>query len=641
MPHSLYFLLVLLPLVTSVVVGLGGRILGEKASMWITTGGVLFSMFLAIIAFMQIAVFDGVAVSATLYNWINTGEFSVNFGVYVDKLTAVMFLLVTVVSAMVHVYSIKYLEEDPSKPRFFSYLSLFTFMMLALVSAPNLLQLFLGWEGVGLASYLLIGFWHHKESANAASLKAFLVNRLADVGLILAMLLAFVVFGSLAFGDIFASASAVASLDYKFLGATVPVLEVFSILLLIGAMGKSAQIGLHTWLPDAMEGPTPVSALIHAATMVTAGVFLLARMSPVLEFTTFALQAIAWVGVLTAIFAATIGLTQTDIKRVIAYSTCSQLGYMFFAIGVSAYSGAMFHLFTHGFFKALLFLGAGSVIHALHHEQNLFKMGGLKTVLPITYGLMWIGSLALVGIPPFAGFYSKDFILEASFMSGTDTGMALYIMGTLAAFMTAFYSFRVLFLVFHGGYTGEDKALKETQESPLFMTIPMVVLAAGAIGAGVLGQSMTHTDWWQGAIVIFEDIHPGVVEAHHIPVFFKWLPLGVVFMGIALAWLLYIKRRELAEKLAQTFDVLYQVSLNKWYIDEVYNFIIIRPLKGLAHILWQQGDVRTIDRFGPDGVASLTLRLATKMRTLQTGYIYHYAFVMIIGVMALLTWMFL
>ena len=639
MAHSLYFTLVLLPLFMAGVVGLAGNRLGDTLSMWLTTGGVLLSMLLSIIAFVQIAVYGAAPVDATLYQWISAGDFTVNFGVYVDKLIVVMLLLVTVVSAMVHLYSIKYMEKDPSKPRFFSYLSLFTFMMLALVTAPNLLQVFLGWEGVGLASYLLIGFWHQKESANAASLKAFLVNRVADVGLILAMLVAFMVFGSLAFGDMFASAQAVAGVTFNFLGYNVPVLELLGVLLLIGAMGKSAQIGLHTWLPDAMEGPTPVSALIHAATMVTAGVFLLARMSPVLEFTTFALQAIAWVGAITAIFAATIGLTQKDIKRVIAYSTCSQLGYMFFAIGVSAYSGAMFHLFTHGFFKALLFLGAGSVIHALHHEQNLFKMGGVRAVLPITYAFMWIGSLALVGVPPFAGFFSKDFILEASFMSGTETGMALYLMGTIAAFMTAFYSFRVLFLAFHGEHRGEKKVLDEAHESPLLMTIPMAVLAVGAVAAGWLAKPMTHTDWWNGAIVIFEDVHVGVVEAHHIPVFFKYLPLLVGAVGFGLAWLMYIKRKDLARKGAETFDILYNASLNKWYVDELYNFVIIRPIKFISHGLWQRVDVGIIDRFGPDGAGKVTQKISLLLRPLQSGFIYHYAFVMIIGVITLLSWM--
>lgn len=639
MPATFYFTIVLLPLVASIIAGLGHRWIGEKPAMAMTTGSVLLAAVLSLFGLLGMTVLGHTPVDATLYQWIATGDFSVNFGVYVDKLTSLMLVLVTVVSAMVHVYSIGYMAEDPAKPRFFSYLSLFTFMMLALVTAPNLLQLFLGWEGVGLASYLLIGFWHHKESANAASLKAFVVNRVADMGLIVAMLIAFVTFGSLAFGDMFASASAVSGQSIDFLGIQAPVLEVFGLLLLFGAMGKSAQIGLHTWLPDAMEGPTPVSALIHAATMVTAGVFLLARMSPVLELTEVALTTIAWVGALTAIFAATIGLTQRDIKRVIAYSTCSQLGYMFFACGVSAYSAAMFHLFTHGFFKALLFLGAGSVIHALHHEQDLFKMGGVRRVLPITYGLMWIGSLALAGIPPFAGFFSKDFILESAVMSGTQTGYALYMVGTLAALLTAFYSFRVMFLAFHGKFEGEKEVFDHAHESPLVMTVPMLVLAVGAVITGFLGLGMTDTAWWDGAIVILEDIHPGVVEAHHTPWYLKYLPLLVAISGILGAWFVYVKKRGIAAKIAKGSDSLYALSLNKWYFDELYNFLIVRNTKALGRFLWQRGDVLTIDRFGPDGAAWITRKFSALIRPLQTGYIYHYAFVLILGMLALMTWL--
>ncbi len=639
MPAQMYFVLVLLPLFASMVGGLGHRIIGEKAAMAVTTGSVLISAMLALFGLVNIAVLGHEPVDATLYSWISTGDFSVNFGVYVDKLTSLMLVLVTVVSAMVHIYSIGYMHEDPSKPRFFSYLSLFTFMMLALVTAPNLLQLFLGWEGVGLASYLLIGFWHHKESANAASLKAFVVNRVADMGLIVAMLIGFAAFGSIAFGDMFASANAVAGQSIDFLGMNVPVLEIFGLLLLFGAMGKSAQIGLHTWLPDAMEGPTPVSALIHAATMVTAGVFLLARMSPVLELTEVALTTIAWVGALTAIFAATIGLTQRDIKRVIAYSTCSQLGYMFFACGVSAYSAAMFHLFTHGFFKALLFLAAGSVIHGLHHEQDLFKMGGVKRLLPITYGLMWIGSLALAGIPPFAGFFSKDFILESAVMSGTETGYALYIIGTLAALLTAFYSFRVVFLAFHGKFEGPKEVYDHAHESPLVMTGPMLVLAVGAIITGFLGLSMTYTEWWDGAIVILEEIHPGVHEAHHTPWYLKYLPLVVAVAGIVAAWFVYVKKRGMAERIAKGFDSLYAISFNKWYFDELYDFIVVRQVKRLGRFFWQKGDVGTIDRFGPDGAAWVTRKFSAAIRPLQTGYIYHYAFVLILGMLALMTWL--
>jgi len=639
MPAIFYFAIVLLPLVASIFAGLGHRWIGEKPALALTTGSVLVSAVLSLFGLLSMTVLGHAPVEATLYEWIATGNFSINFGVYVDKLTALMLVLVTVVSAMVHVYSIGYMAEDPSKPRFFSYLSLFTFMMLALVTAPNLVQLFLGWEGVGLASYLLIGFWHHKESANAASLKAFVVNRVADMGLIVAMLIGFVTFGSLAFGDMFASASAVAGQSIDFLGIQAPVLEVFGLLLLFGAMGKSAQIGLHTWLPDAMEGPTPVSALIHAATMVTAGVFLLARMSPVLELTEVALTTIAWVGALTALFAATIGLTQKDIKRVIAYSTCSQLGYMFFACGVSAYSAAMFHLFTHGFFKALLFLAAGSVIHALHHEQDLFKMGGVKRVLPITYGLMWIGSLALAGIPPFAGFFSKDFILESAVMSGTQTGYALYMVGTLAALLTAFYSFRVVFLAFHGKFEGEKEVFDHVHESPLVMTVPMLVLAVGAIITGFLGLGMTNTEWWGGAIVILEDIHHGVVAAHHTPWYLKYFPLVVAMSGIFAAWFVYVKKRGVAEKIAKASDSLYAISFNKWYFDELYDLLIVRNVKTLGRCLWQKGDVLTIDRFGPDGAAWVTRKFSALIRPLQTGYIYHYAFVLILGMLALMTWL--
>ena len=636
MAHNLYFIILFAPLLSAAFVGIFGRQLGDKPSMFLASTGVGLSMVLSIVAFIEIAVLDGAALYMPLYNWIVTESFSASFGLYLDKLTVVMLLLVTVVSTMVHVYSIGYMAEDPDKPRFFSYLSLFTFMMLALVTAPNLPQLFLGWEGVGLASYLLICFWHHKESANAASLKAFLVNRVADVGLILAMLIGFIAFGSLNFEDIFAAAPVLQRTSFSFLGMEANVLELFSILLFIGAMGKSAQLGLHTWLPDAMEGPTPVSALIHAATMVTAGVFLLARMSPVLEFTTYALELIAWVGALTAIFAATIGLTQTDIKRVIAYSTCSQLGYMFFAVGVSAYSGAMFHLFTHGFFKALLFLGAGSVIHALHHEQELFKMGGVYKLLPITYVLIWIGSLALVGVPPFAGFFSKDFVLEAALMSGSQTGTILYAMGTFAAFLTAFYSFRLLFLAFHGQFRGEEKTFKSAHESPLVMTVPMLILAVGAIASGYLGLSMTETDWWQGAIIIFEDVHPGVVEAHNTPLLLKLLPLFVGILGFTVAWLYYVRKPASPAKIAQTFDLVYKASLNKWYIDELYRFMILKPICKLGTLLWRHGDMN-IDRFGPDGIAAITQRIGLWLKPLQSGYIYHYIFILVIGLTVLLT----
>ena len=634
----MYSLIVLLPLFAATLVGLFGRRLGDTASMWITTASVLASLGLSALVFWNIAVLGQPAVEETLYTWIATGKLTVTFGVLIDKLTAVMLIVVTGVSAMVHLYSMGYMHDDPSKPRFFAYLSLFTFMMLALVTAPNMVQMFLGWEGVGLASYLLIGFWHHKESANLAAMKAFIVNRVADVGLVLALVTTFAVFGTLQYSDIFASVDTVKAGTYTFLGHNVPVLELIALFLLIGAMGKSAQFGFHTWLPDAMEGPTPVSALIHAATMVTAGVFLLARMSPVFEQADQVLWLVGMVGGVTALFAATIGLTQTDIKRVIAYSTCSQLGYMFFACGVSAYSAAMFHLMTHAFFKALLFLGAGSVIHGMHGEQDMFKMGGLRKLLPWTYGLMWIGSLALAGVWPFAGFFSKDFILEAAWMSATPMGQTLYIVGTVAALLTAFYSFRVLYLTFHG-HPHDHHAAEHAHESPKIMMIPMVVLAVGAVFAGLLGTPMMETAWWNGAIKILEDVHPGVVHAHHIPFVLKWLPLVVGLVGIAAATWFYVRRPGLPKQLAQTIDPLYSWSLNKWYIDELYDLAVVRPTRWLGTFFWKAGDEGTIDRFGPNGFGFAAQLGGGLLRTLQTGYVYHYAFVLILGVLGLISWM--
>ncbi|MDD9911442.1 MAG: NADH-quinone oxidoreductase subunit L, partial [Alphaproteobacteria bacterium] len=410
----------------------------DRFAMYVTSGGMVACALASLLIFLKIAMADAPAFNVSLFTWLTLENFSINFGVLVDKLTATMLLVVCGVSACVHVYSIGYMADDPAKPRFFAYLSLFTFTMLALVTAPNLLQMFLGWEGVGVASYLLIGFWFHKESANAASMKAFITNRVADAAMLVGLFTLIATFGTLDYAGILPNVENFQAYTFNFLGYQVPVLELAALCLFIGAMGKSAQFGLHVWLPDAMEGPTPVSALIHAATMVTAGVFLLCRMSPLFEAAPTVLMFVAYIGALTAIFAATVGLTQTDIKRVIAYSTCSQLGYMFFAIGVSAYPAAMFHLTTHAFFKALLFLGAGSVIHGLHHEQNLFKMGAMKAVLPITYVLMWIGSLALAGIPPFAGYFSKDLILEAAFGAHNNTGYLLYFLGTIGAFLTAF-----------------------------------------------------------------------------------------------------------------------------------------------------------------------------------------------------------
>lgn len=635
------FAVVLLPLLAATLGGLFGSIIGHNNVIRLTCTCVTISAIFSAILFVRIALQGTGAVEAVLQPWIATGNFDVSFGVMVDKLTATMLVVVTFVSAAVHYYSVGYMSHDESKWRFFSYLSLFTFTMLALVTAPNMLQMFLGWEGVGLASYLLIGFWYKKETANAAAMKAFLVNRVADLGLLLALFTAFAIFGTLTYSEIFARVGEVETQTFNFIGYEFPVLGLLAVFLFIGAMGKSAQFGFHTWLPDAMEGPTPVSALIHAATMVTAGVFLVARMSPIFEASGGVLTFVAWVGGITAIFAATIGLVQNDIKRVIAYSTCSQLGYMFFACGVSAYPAAIFHLTTHAFFKALLFLGAGSVIHSLADEQDMRRMGGLKSIMPITYALMWIGSLALAGIPPFAGFFSKDLILESTFMSGTETGHALYVLGTVAAFMTAFYSFRVLFMTFHGKPRGDEKVAKHAHESEGNMLLPMIFLGFGAVFSGFVLSGMGNLEWWQGAIYINEAIHPALKEAHNISPVLKYLPFVVVLLGIWVSYQFYVKHTKLPKKLAKSMDLMHKWLMNKWYIDELYDLIIVRPLKWLANILWQKGDVNGIDRFGPNGGAWLANRLGAAVRVLQTGYIYHYAFVLVLGVCVMITWLIL
>ncbi len=635
---SIALLIVLLPLFAAVIGAVARYKYGDKTAQAITTLTVTVCAILSAFMYWHVAVMDAGIIEATLYNWIGTKNFSVDFGVLVDKLTATMFVVVTTVSAAVHWYSMGYMAEDKSKTRFFAYLSFFTFTMLALVSAPNLLQTFLGWEGVGVASYLLIGFWHQKESANAAAMKAFVVNRVADLALLLAMFIIFSLIGSLDYYDIFGAMPHMADATYNFLGFEFSTVGIIALLLFIGAMGKSAQLGFHTWLPDAMEGPTPVSALIHAATMVTAGVFLVTRMSPVFELSESVLTFVAWIGALTALFAATIGLTQKDIKRVIAYSTCSQLGYMFFACGVSAYPAAMFHLTTHAFFKALLFLGAGSVIHGMHHEQDMFKMGGIRKLLPVTYGLMWIGSLALAGIPPFAGFFSKDLILESAFMSHTETGQWLYLIGTIAAFLTAFYSFRLLYLTFHGQPRATKKVMDDAHESPHVMVIPMVVLAVGAVFGGLMFSGMGHLDWWSGAIMIAEG-HVGLAEAHHIPKLFKFLPLSIALLGIVVATWFYLGKVDWPGKLAKTADMLYDLSYNKWYIDELYTLIFTRPLTWLSQAFWQVLDVRGIDRLGPNGAAWVAQYAGGVLRRYHTGYVYHYAFVFIVGLTLFLTWL--
>ena len=635
------YLIVFLPLLGSIIAGFWGRRLGDKLSLYLTSTLLLISMTLSWITFWQLSS-NHVDKVYPLMEWMNIGDFNVVWSLRHDMLSAVMMIVITTVSAMVHIYSIGYMSHDNSKPRFMSYLSLFTFAMLMLVTSDNLIQLFFGWEGVGLASYLLIGFWYHKPSAHTAAMKAFIVNRVGDFGFILGIIAIYSVFGSLYFDEIFSDVEGLHKLSIVMLGFKINVIELIAILLFIGAMGKSAQIGLHTWLPDAMEGPTPVSALIHAATMVTAGVFLVCRMSPLLEFAPFALNVITIVGAMTAIFAATIGLTQFDIKRVIAYSTCSQLGYMFFAAGVSAYPASMFHLTTHAFFKALLFLGAGSVIHAMSDEQDMRKMGGIWKKIPITYALMWVGSLALAGIPFFAGYYSKDLILEAAWAASSNSGYFAFWLGCLAAFLTAFYSWRVLLLTFHGNFNSSKEVLDHVHESPFVMLIPLFVLALGAIFSGwYFYNDFVGYNWkefWGNSIFISEK-HKAFKLAHYVPLWVKYLPIFLAVLGIICAYIFYVLNPNLPKILSKKFSPIYNLFFNKWYFDELYDYLFVKSFIKFGNFFWKKGDEGTIDRFGPNGISNLVKNISSKSIIIQSGYIYHYAFAMLIGLVVLITWL--
>ena len=635
------YLIVFLPLLGSIIAGFWGRRLGDKISLYLTSSLLLISMTLSWITFWQLSS-NHVDKVYPLMEWMNVGDFSIVWSLRHDMLSAVMMIVITTVSAMVHIYSIGYMSHDNSKPRFMSYLSLFTFAMLMLVTSDNLIQLFFGWEGVGLASYLLIGFWYHKPSAHTAAMKAFIVNRVGDFGFILGIIATYSVFGSLYFDEIFSDVEGLHKLSIVMLGFKINVIELIAILFFIGAMGKSAQIGLHTWLPDAMEGPTPVSALIHAATMVTAGVFLVCRMSPLLEFAPFALNVITIVGAMTAIFAATIGLTQFDIKRVIAYSTCSQLGYMFFAAGVSAYPASMFHLTTHAFFKALLFLGAGSVIHAMSDEQDMRKMGGIWKKIPVTYALMWVGSLALAGIPFFAGYYSKDLILEAAWAASSNSGYFAFWLGCLAAFLTAFYSWRVLLLTFHGDFNSSKEVLDHVHESPIVMLIPLFVLALGAIFSGwYFYNDFVGYNWkefWGDSILISEK-HKAFKLAHYVPLWVKYLPIFLAILGILCAYLFYILNPNLPKILSKKFSPIYNLFYNKWYFDELYDYFFVKSFIKFGNFFWKKGDEGTIDRFGPNGISNLVKNISSKSIIIQSGYIYHYAFAMLIGLVVLITWL--
>jgi len=633
-------LIVLLPLLGATIAGLFGRAIGDRGAQIVTCGLLGVSAILAVFVFRDVAI-EGHVHTTELFTWIDSGTFEISWAIKLDTLSAAMLLMVTWVSTLIHVYSIGYMAHDKSIPRFFSYLSLFTFFMLALVSADNLVQLYFGWEGVGLASYLLIGFWYTRPSACAAAIKAFLVNRVGDAAFALGIVGTYFLFGSVGFEQIFSMVPRLADFTLVFIGIEGNALTILCLLLFVGAMGKSAQLVLHTWLPDAMEGPTPVSALIHAATMVTAGVFLVARLSPMFEYAPVALEVVTVVGASTAFFAATIGLTQFDIKRVIAYSTISQLGYMFFAAGVSAYGAAVFHLMTHAFFKALLFLGAGSVIHAMSDEQDMRKMGGIWRMVPITYVVMWIGSLALAGIPPFAGFYSKDAILEAAYAAGSGVGGYAFWLGIAAAFMTAFYSWRLLFMTFHGRPRAAAEVMSHVHESPKIMTVPLMALAAGAVLVGYVGVDAFVGEgreaFWREAILVLAS-NDSLAAAHGVPEWVKLLPLIMGVSGIALAWVMYIARPDLPGRLVAVIRPVYLFVYNKWYFDELYDVLFVRPAMYLGAGLWRGGDGAVIDGIGPDGVAAATRNLARRAGRLQSGYLYHYAFAMLIGVVGLVTW---
>ena len=610
---------------------------GSRTAEIVTTALLLISAALSWMTLVDVGFLHH-DTRAQLFTWIGSGDLVVNWALRVDTLTAVMLVVVTSVSSLVHLYSIGYMNEDPNRPRFMAYLSLFTFMMLMLVTADNLVQMFFGWEGVGLASYLLIGFWFQKPSANAAAIKAFVVNRVGDFGFLLGIFAIFMMVGSVDFDTIFAAAPGLTGKTIHFFAWNIDALTLICLFLFMGAMGKSAQFLLHTWLPDAMEGPTPVSALIHAATMVTAGVFMVARLSPLFELAPNAQAAVMLVGATTALFAATIGLVQNDIKRIVAYSTCSQLGYMFVAMGAGAYSVGMFHLFTHAFFKALLFLGSGSVIVAMHHEQDIRNMGGLKDKIPFTYITMVIGTLALTGFPLTAGYFSKDAIIESAFVAHNPFALYGFLCTVIAAGLTSFYSWRLIFKTFHGE-PHDQKHYEAAHESPYTMLIPLAVLAVGSILAGFPFKELFAG---HGIHEFFREslkMNPKIIEEmHHIPATIAFLPTVMMVVGFFVSWLFYIRKPYLPVELANQHPGLYRFLLNKWYFDELYDFLFVRPAKWLGRFLWKKGDGFIIDGFGPDGVSARVLDVTRNVVRLQTGYLYHYAFAMLIGVAGLITW---
>ena len=629
------YLILFLPLLGSFISAFFYKKIGDIACQIITSAFVVLgAVFSSAILIETIKI--GKVYQLPLFDWISSGSLKLHWSIYVDSLTAVMLVVVNSVSALVHIYSIGYMSHDPHKPRFMSYLSLFTFAMLSLITADNFLQLFFGWEGVGLASYLLIGFWFKKESANNASMKAFIVNRVGDLGLLIAMFLIFKTFGTLTFSEVFSQAAAQSKNSINIFGGDYNLITTICVFLFIGAMGKSAQIILHTWLPDAMEGPTPVSALIHAATMVTAGVFLVARCSPLFEYSQYALNLVAFVGATTAIFAASIAIVQTDIKRIIAYSTCSQLGYMFFAAGMGAYNVAIFHLFTHAFFKALLFLGAGSVIHAFHDEQNIEKMGGAWKKIPLTYVLMLIGTLALTGFPLLAGFYSKDAIIESAYFSKSLFSGYAFVIGIVTAFITSVYSWRLIFKTFHGKYNN-SMSFEKVHESGPVMLIPLLLLAVGAIFSGYVFHEIfigEKTEFWGKAIFFLNHVEHG-----HPPMWLIILVPTLVISSIPLSFILFLKRKEIVESFISINKPIHTFLVKKWYFDELYDLIFVRTFRNIGTFLWQKGDVNTIDGYGPDGIAKVVKKISERASKVQSGYLYHYATVILVGLSLIITFL--
>ena len=628
--------LLFLPLIGSIISGFFGKRLGDRNSEILTSTLVSISTILSILIFYKV-IFENYNNNVIISSWINSGFLSVNWSIKIDALSSVMLVVVTLVSSLVHIYSIGYMSHDPHKTRFMSYLSLFTFAMLTLVTSDNFLQLFFGWEGVGLCSYLLIGFWYKKNSANSAAIKAFIVNRVGDFGFALGIFLIFYSFNTLNYVEVFNAVPNNLNNDIEFLGLKINSINLICILLFIGSMGKSAQIFLHTWLPDAMEGPTPVSALIHAATMVTAGVFLVVRCSPIFEYSQLALNIVTIVGITTAFYAATVALVQNDIKKIIAYSTCSQLGYMFFAAGVGAYNVAMFHLFTHAFFKALLFLGSGSVIHSFNNEQNINNMGGVWKKLPYTWALMIIGTLALTGFPLLSGFYSKDAIIEFAYLKGTNLGYLAATFGILTAFLTAVYSWRLIFKTFHGNFNNSKLKIDSLHESPLVMLLPLIVLSLGAIFSGILFKNLfinQEINFWKESIMFLIPL-----STNHPPQWIILITPVIVTISIPISYYLFIKNNNICNWLANENKPIYKFLINKWYFDEFYDYIFVKPIKKIGIFFWKKIDVHTIDKFGPDGISSLIKFFSNKVVKFQSGYIYQYAFIMLLGFSALLTYL--